>query len=61
MMIRLTGTNGTVMHIKRSAVAAVYEATDNELGEPVTHVATAAGTYTVKEPVAYVLRYFEVD
>ncbi|KIL35969.1 hypothetical protein SD71_11560 [Cohnella kolymensis] len=61
MMIRLTGTNGTEMHIKRSAIAAVFEASDSDLGEPVTHVATAAGTYTVKEPVAYVLRYFDVD
>lgn len=60
-MIRVTGTNGTVMHIKRSAIAAVFEESDNDLGEPVTHIATAAGTYTVKEPVAYVLRYFDVD
>jgi hypothetical protein len=59
-MIRLTGTSGTEMHIKRSAIAAVYQA-DDDSGKPVTHVATAAGTYTVKEPVNYVLRYFDPD
>lgn len=60
-MIRVTGTNGTEMYIKQSAIVAVYAAVDPVLAKSVTHLATAAGTYTIEESVAYVLRYFEVN